>query len=70
MLDIQLLRNNIEALAERLATRGFTLDQIGFPALEMSARACRRVPRSCRRVATASRSRSVCSKAVAKMLRQ
>jgi hypothetical protein len=30
MLDIQLLRNNIDALAERLATRGFAR-QIGFP---------------------------------------
>jgi seryl-tRNA synthetase len=35
MLDIQLLRNNLEALAERLARRGFTLDQATFQALEM-----------------------------------
>ncbi|MEF8707294.1 MAG: serine--tRNA ligase [Candidatus Accumulibacter sp. UW25] len=35
MLDIQLLRTNLEALAERLARRGFTLDQATFQALEM-----------------------------------
>ena len=34
MLDIQLLRNNIETLAERLATRGFTLDRSAFQTLE------------------------------------
>ncbi|MEF8699686.1 MAG: serine--tRNA ligase [Candidatus Accumulibacter sp. UW20] len=35
MLDIQLLRTHLEALAERLARRGFTLDQATFQALEM-----------------------------------
>jgi seryl-tRNA synthetase len=35
MLDIQLLRTNLEALTERLARRGFTLDQATFQALEM-----------------------------------
>ena len=34
MLDIQLLRTNIDALAERLATRGFTLDKTIFQRLE------------------------------------
>ena len=34
MLDIQLLRNNIDGVAERLATRGFTLDRPTFQALE------------------------------------
>jgi seryl-tRNA synthetase len=34
MLDIQLLRNNIDAVAERLATRGFTLDRSTFQRLE------------------------------------
>ena len=34
MLDIQLLRNNIEGVAERLATRGFTLDRSAFQGLE------------------------------------
>jgi len=34
MLDIQLLRNNIDAVAERLATRGFSLDRSGFQRLE------------------------------------
>jgi seryl-tRNA synthetase len=34
MLDIQLLRNSIETLAERLATRGFTLDRSAFQTLE------------------------------------
>ncbi|MCP5248442.1 MAG: serine--tRNA ligase [Candidatus Accumulibacter sp.] len=34
MLDIQLLRNNIDTLAERLATRGFALDKAGFQRLE------------------------------------
>ncbi|WP_313953650.1 serine--tRNA ligase [Accumulibacter sp.] len=34
MLDIQLLRNDIDALAERLATRGFTLDKSTFQRLE------------------------------------
>jgi seryl-tRNA synthetase len=34
MLDIQLLRNNIETLAGRLATRGFTLDSAAFQTLE------------------------------------
>jgi len=34
MLDIQLLRNNIDAVAERLATRGFILDRAGFQRLE------------------------------------
>jgi len=34
MLDIQLLRNNIDAVTERLATRGYTLDRATFLALE------------------------------------
>ena len=34
MLDIQLLRNNLDAIAERLATRGFTLDRATFQRLE------------------------------------
>lgn len=34
MLDIQLLRNNIDALAEQLATRGFVLDTAAFQRLE------------------------------------
>jgi len=34
MLDIQLLRNDIDAVAERLATRGFSLDRAGFQRLE------------------------------------
>ena len=34
MLDIQLLRNNLDAVAARLATRGYTLDTAAFLALE------------------------------------
>jgi seryl-tRNA synthetase len=34
MLDIQLLRTNIDAVAERLATRGYTLERATFLALE------------------------------------
>jgi len=34
MLDIQLLRTNLAGVAERLATRGATLDTTGFQALE------------------------------------
>ncbi len=34
MLDIQLLRNNIDAVSERLATRGYTLDIAAFQKLE------------------------------------
>ncbi len=34
MLDIQLLRNNIDAVSERLATRGYTLDTAAFQKLE------------------------------------
>ncbi len=34
MLDIQLLRNDLEGAAARLATRGFTLDTAAFAALE------------------------------------
>ena len=34
MLDIQLLRNNIDTVAERLATRGYALDVAAFQALE------------------------------------
>jgi seryl-tRNA synthetase len=34
MLDIQLLRNNIDAVADRLATRGYILDRAGFQRLE------------------------------------
>ena len=34
MIDIQLLRTDIEAVARRLATRGCTLDVAGFKALE------------------------------------
>ncbi|WP_263771024.1 serine--tRNA ligase [Propionivibrio soli] len=34
MLDIQLLRNNIDAVAARLATRGYTLDTATFQKLE------------------------------------
>ena len=34
MLDIQVLRNNIDAAAERLAARGFTLERATFQTLE------------------------------------
>ena len=34
MLDIQLLRSNIDAVSERLATRGYTLDVAAFQKLE------------------------------------
>jgi seryl-tRNA synthetase len=34
MIDIQLLRTDIEAVAKRLAARGYTLDVAGFHALE------------------------------------
>ncbi|MFA6310462.1 MAG: serine--tRNA ligase [Sterolibacterium sp.] len=34
MLDIQLLRNDLDAVAKRLATRGVTLDTASFQALE------------------------------------
>ena len=34
MIDIQLLRNDIDAVAKRLATRGFSLDVSGFNSLE------------------------------------
>ena len=34
MLDIQLLRNNIDAVCERLSTRGYTLDIATFQTLE------------------------------------
>ena len=34
MLDIQLLRNNLDAVAARLATRGYTFDTAAFLALE------------------------------------
>ena len=34
MLDIQLLRTNIDAVSERLAARGYTLDTATFQKLE------------------------------------
>ncbi|HPP47858.1 MAG TPA: serine--tRNA ligase, partial [Accumulibacter sp.] len=34
MLDIQLLRSQLDAVAGRLATRGFTLDRAAFQRLE------------------------------------
>ena len=34
MLDIQVLRNNIDAATERLAARGFTLERAAFQTLE------------------------------------
>ncbi|MGW7556810.1 hypothetical protein, partial [Streptomyces rimosus] len=34
MLDIQLLRKDLDAVAQRLATRGFQLDLAAFQALE------------------------------------
>ena len=34
MLDIQLLRNDLSVVAERLATRGFALDTVRFEQLE------------------------------------
>jgi seryl-tRNA synthetase len=34
MIDIQLLRNDVDAVAQRLATRGFSLDVQGFRSLE------------------------------------
>ena len=34
MLDIQLLRNDLDGVARRLATRGFTLDTAQFSAME------------------------------------
>ena len=39
MLDIQLLRNDIEAVAARLAARGYTLDTAAFTALEAERKA-------------------------------
>ena len=42
MIDIQLLRNDIDAVAKRLATRGYALDVAGFEKLEKhSARTSR-----------------------------
>jgi seryl-tRNA synthetase len=38
MIDIQLLRHDVDAVAKRLATRGFTLDVAGFAALEEARR--------------------------------
>ena len=38
MIDIQLLRADIDAVAKRLATRGYTLDVAGFRALEETRR--------------------------------
>jgi seryl-tRNA synthetase len=38
MIDIQLLRTDIDAVAKRLATRGYTLDVAGFRALEGARR--------------------------------
>jgi seryl-tRNA synthetase len=39
MLDIQLLRKDLEGVAKRLATRGYTLDVAAFSALEAERRA-------------------------------
>ena len=36
MIDMQLLRNDIDAVAKRIATRGYVLDVSGFIALEVS----------------------------------
>jgi len=38
MIDVQLLRTEIDAVAKRLATRGYTLDISGFRALEEKRR--------------------------------
>jgi seryl-tRNA synthetase len=38
MIDIQLLRSDIDAVAKRLATRGYTLDIAAFKALEQKRR--------------------------------
>src|SRR5258708_12900175 len=38
MIDVQLLRTEIDAVAKRLATRGYTLDISGFGALEETRR--------------------------------
>src|SRR5438552_12923990 len=38
MIDVQLLRTEIDAVAKRLATRGYTLDITGFKALEEKRR--------------------------------
>ena len=39
MLDIQLLRKDIDGVAKRLADRGYTLDVAAFSALEAERRA-------------------------------
>ncbi|HNC52359.1 MAG TPA: serine--tRNA ligase [Accumulibacter sp.] len=39
MLDIQMLRNNLDGVAERLATRGFVLDKATFQTLESERKA-------------------------------
>ena len=39
MLDIQLLRKDLEGVAQRLAARGYTLDVAAFSALEAERRA-------------------------------
>ena len=39
MLDIQLLRKDLDGVAKRLAARGYTLDVAAFSALEAERRA-------------------------------
>jgi hypothetical protein len=55
MLDIQLLRKDLDGVAKRLADRGYTLDVAAFTALEAPFKPA---PKICRPAATACRSRS------------
>ena len=58
MLDIQLLRSNTAAVAERLAARGYEFDTARFNALEEKRKAVQVKQKSCRLRATVFPSRS------------
>jgi seryl-tRNA synthetase len=62
MLDIQLLRKDLDAVAARLAARGFVLDVDAFRALEAERKAVQTRTEELQARATRSRSRSASSR--------
>ena len=69
MLDIQLLRNNIDEVSERLAGRGYSLDVDAFQKLEAERKTLQTRTQDLQASRNSCPSKLACLKAKVKMLR-
>ena len=69
MLDIQLLRNNIDEVSERLAGRGYSLDVDAFQKLEAERKTLQTRTQDLQASRNSRPSKLACLKAKVKMLR-